>query len=231
MRLASLALAAVIALGLAGCSQGGPAPDAGSRSEAASDDPSSKILQPGRPGEGNETLDPDTTVEQAPWNDDDARFMQMMVVHHAQALEMSELAQTRARNEQVVSLARRIKGAQGPEILAMASWLQGRGLEVPETMADLGDGAAHGGHGEHGGHAAMPGMLTQRQLDRLAAARGAEFDRLFLAGMIEHHRGAVEMAGAVMESGSDTLVLELAADIATGQLAEIQRMQDVRRSL
>ena len=77
----------------------------------------------------------------------------------------------------------------------------------------------------------MPGMLTEQQMDRLAAARGTRFDRLFLAGMIEHHRGAVEMASEEMQAGSETLALELAADIATGQLAEIRRMQDVRRSL
>ncbi|QBR92493.1 DUF305 domain-containing protein [Nocardioides euryhalodurans] len=192
----------------------------------------SKIIQPGRPGEGNETVDPDTTVEAAPTNDDDVMFMQMMVPHHAQALEMCELAQTRAEDPQVVAIARRIKGAQGPEISGMAAWLQARQIEVPESMADLEGHGAHGGHGEDGGETmSMPGMLTGQQMRELAAADGAEFDRLFLAGMIQHHRGAVDMANEAMGAGSDTLALELAADIATGQLAEIGRMQDVRRSL
>ncbi|HYH33522.1 MAG TPA: DUF305 domain-containing protein, partial [Nocardioides sp.] len=90
---------------------------------------------------------------------------------------------------------------------------------------------AHHGHSGSGRPSTMPGLLTEREMERLRAARGAEFDRLFLAGMIKHHEGAIEMAGAAMEGGSDTVALELAADIATSQLAEIDRMRDVRRSL
>lgn len=210
-------LALVFVLGA--CSADEPAPSGQGDTE-----PRSAIIQPGRPGESNRTLDPDTTIEEPSANDADVTFMQMMIPHHAQALEMSELAQTRARDEQVESLARRIKGAQGPEIQSMTGWLQMRGHEV-------GHAGHEGGHDDAGGEMLMPGMLTERQMDRLAAARGTRFDRLFLAGMIEHHRGAVEMASEEMQAGSETLALELAADIATGQLAEIRRMQDVRRSL
>lgn len=222
MRFRNLALAGVLVLGLGACSAEEPAPTDRGDAEAQSD-----ILQPGRPGEGNETLDPGATVESAPTNEADVTFMQMMIPHHAQALEMTELAQTRARDEQVTALARRIKGAQGPEITAMSGWLQSRGLEVP---------TAHDDHAGHGGGAEddeplMPGMLSGQQMADLADARGARFDRLFLAGMIEHHQGAIDMAAEVMQTGSDVLALELAADIATGQLAEIGRMQDVRRSL
>jgi len=226
VRLPHLVLCGVLAAGLVACSS--------DESAQRGDDEKaqSKIIQPGRPGEDNQTLDPDTVLEEPGTNQADQTFMQMMIPHHAQALEMSELAQTRARDEQVVAIARRIKGAQGPEIVAMSSWLQSRDLEVPKSMDDLGDMSGHGHHGDHGeSGASMAGMLTDRQMTRLARARGREFDRLFLAGMIQHHEGAVTMARDEMEEGSDTLALELAADVAAGQQAEIRRMIDVRDQL
>lgn len=217
MRLAALACTALLAL--TGCSQSDGASPAGAGDDLAR----SQVLQPGRPGEANQTLPPDATVPSAPFNDADASFMRMMIPHHAQALEMSELARTRASDEGVLSLARRIEGAQGPEIRSMSSWLAARDLALP----DVGDHAGHEGHS--GG--SMMGMLTEEQMAELEAARGAAFDRLYLAGMIRHHEGAVAMAGDELESGSDLLALELAADISTGQLAEIRRMEDLRRSL
>lgn len=217
MRLAALACTALLAL--TGCSQSDGASPAGAGDDLAR----SQVLQPGRPGEANQTLPPDATVPSAPFNDADASFMRMMIPHHAQALEMSELARTRASDEGVLSLARRIEGAQGPEIRSMSSWLAARDLALP----DVGDHAGHAGHS--GG--SMMGMLTEEQMAEIEAARGAAFDRLYLAGMIRHHEGAVAMAGDELESGSDLLALELAADISTGQLAEIRRMEDLRRSL
>ena len=123
--------------------------------------------------------------------------MQMMVPHHAQALEMSELAQSRARDGQVVAISRRIKGAQGPEIVSMSSWLQSRDLEVPESVEDAasmdmsrGDHSGHEGGDDSGGAAmAMHGMLSEQEMTDLARARGREFDRLFIAGMIQSPRG------------------------------------------
>lgn len=217
MRLAVVACSALI-LGsaLTGCSQSDGATPAGAGDDVAR----SQILQPGRPGEANQTLPPDATVPSAPFNEADTSFMQLMIPHHAQALEMSELARTRTADRSVLSLARRIEGAQGPEIRSMASWLAARGQAVP-------DAAAHADHADH----AMPGMLTQEQMSELADARGAAFDALYLAGMIEHHQGAVDMAGEELEGGSDLLALELAADISTGQLAEIRRMEDLQRAL
>ncbi|WP_432476410.1 DUF305 domain-containing protein [Nocardioides sp. GXQ0305] len=219
----SAVVAATAVLLLApGCSADEPA-------ERDDSEAQSEILQPGRPGEGNETLGPDASVEAAPTVEADVRFMQMMVPHHAQALEMTDLAETRASDDQVVALARRIEGAQGPEITAMTGWLQARGVSVPDDHSHHGDhSGARGGetHAER-----MPGMLSEGQMDRLAAARGPAFDRLFLAGMIQHHQGAVDMADDEMTDGSDILALELAADIATGQQAEIQRMVAIRRQL
>jgi len=227
VRLTHLALVGVLGVGLVSCSSDEPA----DRDESNAQ---SKVVQPGRPGEGNRTVDPDDVADQPGTNDADVAFMQMMVPHHAQALEMSQLAQTRARDEQVVAMARRIEGAQGPEIVGMASWLESRGLEVPESMDDaMGAGSDHGSHHAHGDTdvMAMRGMLTDRQMAELAQARGAEFDRLFIAGMIQHHEGAVAMARDEMEAGSDTVALELAADVAAGQQAEIGRLAAIRRDL
>lgn len=236
MRLPHLALVCALALGSVSCSSGDDQPAEAARS--GGEKAQSKILQPGRPGEDMETLPPDTTVSHAPANDADVMFMQMMVPHHAQALEMSELAETRAQDDQVVALARRIEGSQGPEITAMMGWLQSRGMEVPESVDDLeghsmGHGGDHGGdHGsDHGDGMVMQGMLTERQMDRLAAARGTAFDRLFLESMIRHHEGAVTMARDLLGSGSEALAIELAADVALGQEAEIGRMVEIEQQL
>jgi len=189
----------------------------------------SDILQPGRPGEPMETLDPDTTLSSEPASLGDKIFVQMMVPHHAQALDMCELARTRAGDEQVVAVARRIKGAQGPEILTLSSWLQSQGVEVPESMEDITGHEAH--HGHHGHEMTMPGMLTDREMRELRSARGAEFDRLFLKGMIQHHQGAVVMADSELTTGREQMALEMAGEIQAGQSAEIQRLREVLAGL
>ncbi|WP_215813694.1 DUF305 domain-containing protein [Pimelobacter sp. 30-1] len=178
------------------------------------------VLQPGAPGEAGTTADPGTTAEQAGAAHDDIAFMQMMIPHHAQALTMSRLAPRRAASPEVKAMARRILGAQGPEILTMAAWLRDRNLAVP-TAEDDPDAYDHGKHG----HATMHGMLTAAELRALRRARGAAFDRLYLAGMIRHHEGAIAMADVVAVKGTDVLVAELAGDIVVGQQAEIDRMR------
>jgi uncharacterized protein (DUF305 family) len=189
----------------------------------------SEILQPGRPGEPMETLDPDTTLTAEPASLGDKIFVQMMVPHHAQALDMCELARTRARDEQVVAVARRIKGAQGPEILTLSSWLQSQGVEVPESMEDI---TGHEAHHEHHRHEmTMPGMLTGREMRELRSARGAEFDRLFLKRMIQHHQGAILMADSELTSGREQMALEMAGEIQAGQSAEIQRLREILERL
>jgi uncharacterized protein (DUF305 family) len=202
---------------------GGAGPDAG----PAGQQDAVRVIQPGRPGEAaREVAEPaEITVDDA-WNHADVMFMQMMIPHHGQALEMSRLAKRRARDPRVRTLAERIHAAQGPEIRVMADWLAERGVEVPRAAED----ARTHDHAKHG-HAGMEGMLTDAQMNRLAASRGARFDRLFLTGMIEHHRGAVAMVDEIVPDGTDTRVRELADDMATAQLAEIARLQDVRDSL
>lgn len=184
------------------------------------------ILQPGNPGDPAATVAPGDVPPDAEWNHSDVAFVQMMIPHHAQALEMARLARTRAGSPPVKALARRISGAQGPEIITLAAWLQEREIEVPRAGAD----AEEYDHGKHG-HTEMAGMLTPGDMKQLAAARGRRFDRLFLTGMITHHTGAVDMAESVGTGGSDVRVMEIAADVAAGQSAEIQRMRELLREL
>lgn len=184
------------------------------------------VVQPGGPGEVASTLAPGATAEHAATAHDDVAFMQMMIPHHAQALTMSELAPDRAGSPEVKALARRILAAQRPEILTMAAWLTERDLAVPSAQDDPADFD----HGEHG-HATMHGMLSDEQLDDLEAASGAEFDRLFLSGMIQHHEGAIAMADEVATAGTDVQATEIANEIVIGQGAEIDRMRELLASL
>lgn len=199
------------------CSEGG-----GAATDAASSQP--PLLQPGAPGEPTTTLDPDATIAPPEWSHADAAFAQMMIPHHGQALEMARLAAKHATDPHVKRLAQRIEAAQGPEILTLGAWLEQRDLEVPTVDDDPADYD----HGEHG-HSTMTGMLTDEQMKELAAARGAEFDRLFLTGMIRHHEGALAMVEDVATEGTDITISEMAADIQAGQSAEIARMQEMLR--
>jgi len=191
------------------------------------------VVQPGRPGEKSKTLDEAPRIEEAEANDADIMFTQMMIPHHAQALQMSKLATDAGAGRSVQVLADRIDGAQRPEIVYMAGWLEDRGEDAPtaEEIKDGDMGAMSKGHGGHGGHGSgshtMPGMATAGQLRDLADARGADFDDFFLTLMIRHHRGAVDMAGEVLRDGSEQQLNELASGIAADQGAEISRMEDL----
>ncbi len=208
-----LLLCAALAVALGGCS-----------SDTEPDGP--KVIRPGAPGEPAASGDADTAVHPQEWNHADVAFMQMMIPHHAQALEMSALADEHARSKAVRVLAERISASQAPEIQAMSAWLEERNMEVPGG----GEDPKTYDHGQHGHHSMM-GMLTPAQMHRLADARGARFDRLFLRGMIQHHAGAVDMAEDAAQDGSDVIVGEMSADVAATQAAEIERMQDLLKRL
>ncbi|MBC9733620.1 DUF305 domain-containing protein [Nocardioides marmotae] len=180
-------------------------------------------VQPGGPGEPSTT---EVAGDEGGWNHDDIAFVQMMLPHHRQALDMAALAPDRASDERVLALAERIAQAQAPEILVLASLLAGQDVDVPQPGEDPG----RYDHGEHGHHA-MQGMLTTAQLADLADAEGSDFDRLFLKRMIAHHAGAVAMAADVRRTGSSRRVAELALDVEAGQAAEITRMEVVLASL
>jgi uncharacterized protein (DUF305 family) len=150
-------------------------------------------------------------------NDADITFAQGMIPHHRQAVEMAELAASRSENPEVLDLATRIGAAQGPEIETMTGWLEAWGADVP----------AEGGMGgmDHGGTGGMSGMMTSEQMQGLEEANGAAFDRMFLEMMVEHHRGAVEMAQVELDEGADPAALELAQTIIVTQQAEITEME------
>lgn len=212
----------VAALALTGCTSDGAGPD--KADEAAPTAARPQVLQPGAPGDSNPTKSPAELGDSAApeFNEADVAFMQMMVPHHAQAIEMAKLARHRAAHRRVHVLAERIRAAQGPEILMMASWLHERSMQVPSAAED----PSEWDHSDHG-HNPMLGMLTPDQMERLKGARGGAFDRLFLEGMIEHHRGAVSMAEDAATDGVDVLVSEVAADVAATQSAEIDRMREL----
>jgi uncharacterized protein (DUF305 family) len=172
------------------------------------------VIVPGRPGEPAATR-PAADVRDAslpPYNSLDVWFIRMMIPHHQQALEMAALAPGRTDTRQVRAVADRISVAQEPEIAVMRAWLQARNLppDVP-------------GHD----HGTMRGMQSPEEMQRLAAARAAEFDRLFVQMMTEHHQGAVEMATDLLRVGADHSLQELANNIAVEQSVEINRMSEL----
>lgn len=154
----------------------------------------------------------------------DVHFMTAMIAHHAQALQMSELAPDRAGSPAIRTLAARIINGQKDEIATMQTWLRDRGQPVPELHVMNGRVMVHGA--DHAMH--MPGMLTPEQMRRLEAARGAEFDRLFLTYMIQHHQGAVGMVHELFGTdgaGQDEDAFRLASDVQVDQITEIARME------
>lgn len=159
----------------------------------------------------------------------DVTFMQDMIVHHAQALIMSELAPQNNAGDEVRRLAARIHAAQRDEIALMQQWLRERGQAVPEIGIDGIDLTVRTpGHLHRHDHSDMPGMLTRRQLEELRDARESKFDRLFLVYMIEHHEGAITMVDGLLGTDGAAQGLEvfrLAADIHAEQVTEINRMR------
>ncbi|MFG3697718.1 DUF305 domain-containing protein [Micromonospora sp. NPDC047620] len=152
----------------------------------------------------------------AAFGDADAMFAQMMIPHHRQAVEMAELAATRAADPEVKRLAGEIKAAQAPEIATMSGWLSAWGRPVPSPGAET-------PHMDHG----MPGMMSDADMKKLAAASGREFDRQFLTMMIAHHEGAVTMARDELARGVNAEAKALAQQIVTTQQAEIDTMEKI----
>lgn len=176
------------------------------------------IIQPGAPGQQSRLI----TAEEASalagmeYSLGDIQFLQGMIPHHAQAKEMSALAESRTNNEAILAVAARITLSQDDEIAMMQGWLGDRGLEV--TAED----ARH-----QSGFMRMAGMLTDEEMAALAAARGSEFDRLYLENMIQHHQGALDMVEDLLDqrgSVQDPLLYEFTSDVTSDQTSEIERM-------
>jgi uncharacterized protein (DUF305 family) len=177
------------------------------------------ILQPGAPGEASRAISPEDAIRIATTthSPDDTRFMQDMIPHHHQAVEMSALVSDRTNNPELIDVAGRIDAAQGDEIAFMQEWLRERGESVPQPEAH---------HAMHTSHE-MAGMATPEQMAELAAARGAAFDKLFLQLMITHHEGAVKMVEDLLEqpgSAYDPVLFDFTSEITSSQTAEIERM-------
>jgi uncharacterized protein (DUF305 family) len=193
---------------------------AGSRDVARVDGAPPPTVQPGAPGAATRVLSPadSRALPRPPHTAADVAFMQGMIPHHVQALEMTALVQDRTADRNVRLLALRIELSQMDEINLMKSWLRQRNEPVP----------GEGEHGAHVGHGMMPGMLTATQMAALAAASDAEFDRLFLTYMIQHHEGAVNMVKTLFASpggGQQSEMYQFASDVEADQEMEIARMR------
>jgi uncharacterized protein (DUF305 family) len=187
---------------------------------AAQDDSTVTIVRPGAPGQNSTILTPgQITPKVRPPSKDDIAFMQGMVMHHSQAVEMTALLRTHSHNKALLNLGKRISISQTDEIQSMKQWLIDRGK--PTTM-DM-SGMTH-----TPGMAMMPGMLTAQQMQALAKANGPRFDYLFLTGMIQHHTGALTMVQDLFKSpdaGQDPVLFDFATDVDNTQRAEIDIMQ------
>lgn len=195
------------------------------------------IFQPGAPGAASRVITADAAVAlgRTTFTPADAGFMQHMIVHHAQAVEMVGLLQTQGSNATVKRLGQRIALSQEAEMALMRDWLTTRGQ--PLEMA----GMAGMDHAMHAGHAMpasdtplMAGMLSPAQMQTLAAARGPAFDRLFLEGMIRHHQGALDMVDALLatpDAAQDTMLSDFTSSVVADQSAEILRMQSLLSDL
>jgi uncharacterized protein (DUF305 family) len=185
------------------------------------------VVQPGAPGQSTRTLPPSTRARLPPRSPKDVEFMQGMIMHHAQAVEMTALIESRTQNKDLRLLGARISQSQSDEMKFMKRWLEARGEPLQPPMPEM-PGMDMPGHDMSGHQMLMPGMLSTKQMDALRKAKGTEFDHLFLAGMIQHHTGALIMVKDLFDTagaGQDAELFNFATDVDSGQRAEIKIMQ------
>ncbi len=183
------------------------------------------VVQPGAPGEPSKTLPPSTHAVLPPIAQADIDFMQGMIMHHQQAVVMTALIPSHTQNKEVRALGSKISSSQADEIRMMQRWLAVRGQATSMEMPGM-PGMDMSGHPM----APMPGMLTPAQMDALGKARGAQFDYLFLTGMIQHHNGALIMVNDLFNqagAGQDADIFNFATDVDNTQRAEIKIMQNM----
>ena len=185
------------------------------------------VVQPGAPGQPTKILPSTTRAKLPPRSPKDVEFMQGMIMHHAQAVEMTAMIESRTENKELRLLGARISQSQASEMNFMKRWLELRGeklsMPMPEMKMDM-PGMDMSSHQHH----LMPGMLTPKQMEALKNAKGAEFDQLFLKGMIQHHTGALEMVKDLFDTagaGQDAELFNFATDVDSGQRAEIKIMK------
>jgi len=163
----------------------------------------------------------------ATFNATDVGFAQGMIPHHAQAVEMADLALEKSSNAEVVALAKQIKAAQNPEIQTMSGWLKAWGQNVPST-----DSMSSGSHDMSGmSGMMMDGMMSEADMKKLESSTGTAFDRLWLELMIQHHEGAVRMSEDELKDGKQPEAKALAQSIVSSQQAEISTMKSLLTKL
>jgi uncharacterized protein (DUF305 family) len=181
------------------------------------------VVQPGPPGQPSKTLPASTRGTLPPRSPADVEFMQGMIMHHAQAVEMTALMASHTENQELRLLGAKISSSQADEIRFMKRWLAARGERVSMAASGM-----RGMDMSSPPMALMPGMLTPEQMEALRNAKGAEFDRLFLTGMIQHHGGALTMVKdlfGIAGAGQDADIFNFATDADNTQRAEIKIMQ------
>jgi uncharacterized protein (DUF305 family) len=192
--------------------------------------PQPVVVQPGAPGRPSQKLPLSTRAQLPPLSAKDVEFMQGMIMHHAQAVEMTALINERTGNEKLRLLGSRISHSQADEMKYMERWLKLRGEPASMPMPAMQHTPGMDMSKHHHQEMMMPGMLTKEQMDALKAAKGAEFDRLFLQGMIQHHKGALVMVEELFNtagSGQDSELFNFATDVDSGQRAEIKIMESM----
>ena len=177
------------------------------------------IIQPGAPGQPSRLISAEEASDLAnlSFTDADVKFMQGMISHHAQAVEMGALVEGRTNREALIAMAQRISISQEDEMSMMRGWLEDRGLDIPDEHA----------HHSMGEDDLMPGMLSPEDFAQLTAAEGPLFDSLFLQFMIDHHEGALEMVETLLDqpgSAQDSVIYEFTTDVTADQTSEIERM-------
>src|SRR2546421_2781535 len=191
------------------------------------------VVQPGPPGQPTRILPPSTRATLPPRSPADVEFMQGMIMHHAQAVEMTALIESRTTNKDLRLLGARISHSQSEEIRFMKRWLEARGEPTEMPMPKMSGTDMPGmdmSTMNMKGPMLMPGMLTPKQMQALRKAKGAEFDQLFLTGMIQHHGGALIMVKDLFDTagaGQDAELFNFTTDIDSGQRAEIRIMQNM----
>lgn len=201
------------AAGAAACATAGTSPGGG-------------IVQPGAPGEASKVVAAEQArdLSKVGATPADVKFMQGMIHHHAQAIDMTELLKTRSASDDMKKLGLRIQVSQRDEIKMMQTWLKAHGQDAPDPHAMHMPGMVMPGM-DHG--PMMAGMLTPEEMARLAGLKGTAFDRFFLEGMIKHHAGAITMVKELFASpgaAQDSTIYAFASDVVADQQMEIDRM-------
>ena len=183
------------------------------------------VVQPGAPGKPTRVLPLTMRATLPPPSPADSQFMQGMIMHHAQAVEMTALIESHTENKDLRLLGARISRSQSGEINLMKRWLASRGQQISQPMHAMPHMKM-----SHEPMTLMPGMLTPEQMEALRKAKDEEFDRLFLTGMIQHHDGALTMVKGLFDTagaGQDAELFNFATDVDSGQRAEIRIMQSM----